>query len=114
MAESAARPAAPPPAPVDTTSRLDPYRAALHRQIKRNMLNNHDVQRLSVSGTAVIEASIAPDGRVLLARIARSSGNRAIDQAALAAVQSGGFAAFGDHMPVEPITISVPIGVETG
>lgn len=76
------------------------------------MLNNHEVQRLGVNGKAVIEASIAPDGRVFLARIARGSGNRAIDQAALAAVQRGGFAAFGAHMPSEPITISVPIGIE--
>lgn len=76
------------------------------------MLDDRTVQRLGISGTAVIEASIAADGRVLSARIARSSGNRAIDQAALAAVQHGGFAAFGAHMPAAPITISVPIGVE--
>lgn len=110
--ERAASPATAPPAPADTTSGLGPYRAALHRQIERNMLNDREAQRLGVSGTAVIEASIAPDGRVLLARVARGSGNRAIDQAALAAVQRGGFAAFGAHMPSGAITISVPIGVE--
>lgn len=102
----------PQAAPADTTSGLGPYRSALHRQIERNILDDRAVQRLGVSGTAVIEASIAADGRVLSARIARSSGNRAIDQAALAAVQHGGFAAFGAHMPAAPITISVPIGVE--
>ena len=115
-AELQPAPAAPSPnpqaLPADTSSGLGPYRAALHRQIERNMLDDRAIQRLGISGTAVIEASIAADGRVLTARLARSSGNRAIDQAALAAVQRGGFAAFGAHMPTAPITISVPIGVE--
>lgn len=102
----------PQAAPADISSGLGPYRSALHCQIERNMTDNQAVQRLGISGTAVIEASIATDGRVLSARIARTSGNRAIDQAALAAVQHGGFAAFGAHMPPAPITISVPIGVE--
>ena len=113
VAEHPAASGTPAPTPADIISGLGPYRAALHRQIERNMLNDHEVQRLSVSGTALVEASLAPDGRVLLARIARSSGNHAIDQAALAAVQRGGFAAFSARMPVEPITISVPIGIET-
>ncbi len=108
----AASSATPQAAPADTSSGLGPYRAALHRQIERNMLDDRAIQRLGISGTAVIEASIAADGRVLSVRLARSSGNRAIDQTALAAVQRGGFAAFGAHMPTAPITISVPIGVE--
>lgn len=112
-APARAAPRSPPQAaPADTSSGLGPYRSALHRQIERNMLDDRAVQRLGISGTAVIEALIAADGRVLSARIARTSGNRAIDQAALAAVQHGGFAAFGAHMPAAPITISVPIGVE--
>lgn len=109
---AALRPAAAPPAPADVSSGLGPYCAGLHRQIERNMLNDHAVERLGVSGTAVIEATIAPEGRVVSAQLVRSSGVRAIDEAALRAVQRGGFPAFGPHMPPAPITVSVPIGVE--
>ena len=101
-----------PTAPADVISGLGPYRAGLHRQIERNMLSDRATAQLGVSGTAVIEATIAPDGRVGSARLARTSGVRAIDDAALGAVQRGGFPAFGPHMPAGPITVSVPIGVE--
>ena len=99
------------PAPADATSGLGAYQSALHRQIERNMQADRAVAALGVGGTTVIVASIAPDGRLVEAHITRSSGIRAIDQAALGAVQRGGFAAFGLHMPGAPITISVPITV---
>ena len=83
-----------PPAPADVSSGLGPYSAGLHRQIERNMLSDGTVGQLGVSGTAVIEATIARDGRVVSARLARSSGVRAIDDAALRAVQRGGFPPF--------------------
>ncbi len=101
-----------PAAPADVSSGLGPYRAGLHRQIERNMLSDRTVGQLGLSGTAVIEATIAPDGRIVSARLARGSGIRAIDDAALGAVQRGGFPPFGPHMPAGPITVSVPIGVQ--
>ena len=109
-----AAPTAPRPtmAAPDTISGLGAYQSALHRQIERNLQADRAVAGLGVGGTTVIVASIAPDGRLTEAHIIRSSGNRAIDQVALGAVQRGGFAAFGLHMPGEPITISVPISVE--
>lgn len=97
---------------IDTSSGLGAYRAGLHGQIERNMLADETVRRLGIGGVATIDAVIAPDGRVLSATISRGSGTRAIDQAALAAVQRGGYRAFGAHMPASPITISVPITVE--
>lgn len=106
------RSVAPASAPADVSSGLGPYGAGLHRQIERNILADRRVTQLGVSGTAVIEATIAPDGRVVSARLARSSGTRGIDEAALGAVQRGGFPPFGPHMPAGPITMNVPIGVE--
>ena len=103
-----------PPAPADTSSGIAPYRAGLHAQIEQNMMADESVRRLGVTGVATIEAVIAPDGRVLSTVVARSSGNRAIDRAAQAAVQRGGYRAFGAHMPTGPITISVPITVGDG
>lgn len=76
------------------------------------MLADQRVTRLGFSGTAMIEATIAPDGRVVAARLTRGSGTRAIDEAALDAVRRGGFPPFGPHMPAGPITVNVPIGVE--
>lgn len=114
-----ASPATPHPAPIaapappaDTTSGLGPYQSGLHRQIERNMLADRSVSRLGVGGTALIVATIAPDGRLLAAHVARSSGVRAIDLAALGAVERGGFVPFGQHMPAGPISIGVPISVE--
>jgi len=66
---------------------------------------------LGATGTAVIEAVIAPDGHVISARVAHGSSFRPIDRAALAAVLRGGYRAFGAHMPAGPITISVPITI---
>ena len=91
------RPNAAPTGPADVRSGLGPYRAGLHRQIERNMLSDTATAQLGISGTATIEATISPDGRVVSARLTRSSGIRAIDNAALGAVQRGGFRAFGPH-----------------
>lgn len=99
-------------APVDVKSGLGPYGAGLHRQIERNMLADRRVTELGVSGTAVIEATIAPDGHLISARLARGSGTRAIDDAALDSMRRGGFPPFGPHMPAGPITVQVPIGVQ--
>lgn len=118
QAEAAEAPAAaalPTQAPApreDVSSGIGAYRAGLHAQIERNMLADESVRRLGIGGIATIEAVIAPDGRVLSAVVARSSGNRTIDRAAQAAVQRGGYRAFGPHMPPGPITISVPITVD--
>jgi len=114
-ASFAARPSAPPnfqPAPpADTTSGIGPYRAGLHAQITRNAVTDAEIETLGATGAAVIEAVIAPDGHVISARVAHSSGIRPIDRAALAAVLRGGYRPFGARMPAGPITISVPITI---
>lgn len=106
-----AAPVTPAAMPSDITSGIGPYRAGLHQQIERNMEIDPEIEAM---GVAVIEAVIAPDGHVLAARIARSSGNRLIDKAAVTAVQKGGYRPFGAHMPAAPITISVPIEITPG
>ena len=108
--------AAPPPAapPADTSSGIGPYRAGLHNLIESHVEVGPQIQALGISGTAIIEAVIAPDGHLISAHVARSSGNGLIDKAALAAVQRGGFRPFGNHMPAAPITISVPIEILPG
>ncbi len=104
---------APPPAaaPVDSSSGIGPYRAGLHNLIESHVEVGPQIAALGVSGTAIIEAVIAPDGHLISAHVARSSGNGLIDKAALAAVERGGFRPFGNHMPAAPITISVPIEI---
>jgi protein TonB len=107
---------APPPAapPADSSSGIGPYRAGVHNLIESHVEIGPQIQALGISGTAVIEAVIAPDGHLISAHVARSSGNGLIDKAALAAVQRGGFRPFGNHMPAAPITISVPIEILPG
>jgi protein TonB len=107
--------AAPPPAaPVDTQSGIGPYQRGLHNIIESHVEVGPQIQALGISGTTYIEAVIAPNGQVLSARIARSSGNALIDKAALAAVQRGGFPAFRGRMPTTPINAVIPIEITPG
>ncbi len=111
---TSAPPIASPPVsapPADVASGIGPYRAGLHNLIQSHVEVGPQIAALGVSGTAIIEAVIGPDGHLISARVARSSGNGLIDKAALAAVQRGGFRPFGAHMPATPITISVPIEI---
>jgi periplasmic protein TonB len=63
---------------------LAPYVAAWRRKVERvGTLNFPTVARSGLSGNPVLEVAISADGRLVLARVQRSSGDPALDQAAL-------------------------------
>ncbi|MBW8807596.1 MAG: energy transducer TonB [Lysobacter sp.] len=83
------------PSPLDTV-RLPPpshYRARfdlpLQTIVSPAPVYPNKALRAGLSGSVEIEVVVGADGMPLSARIARSSGHRALDEAALAAVRSG-------------------------
>ncbi|MCB9732744.1 MAG: TonB family protein [Deltaproteobacteria bacterium] len=64
------------------------YLAELSRRARDAASYPRAARRLGLEGVAVIAGSIAPDGRLLAPRLARSSGSPALDEAALAACRA--------------------------
>jgi len=67
---------------------------------------------LGVSGTAYITITVAPDGHVVSARIAKSSGISLIDQTALQHALTRHFAAFSADMPSTTLSFTVPVTIQ--
>jgi protein TonB len=68
--------------------------------------------QLGVSGTAVIEITVAPDGHVISARVIKSSGVPLIDQTALQHAESAALPAFNDQMPNTPHQFIIPVEID--
>lgn len=67
-----------------------------------------EARKMGIEGTSIIEVTIGPDGAVLACSVATSSGNGALDQAALDAAQNSKFApGTKDGRPVE-MKVKVP------
>ncbi|ESJ18644.1 TonB, partial [Cupriavidus sp. HPC(L)] len=60
------------------------YADKVRRRVKPNIVFTEDVQG---NPTAVVSVSLAPDGSLLSARLSKSSGNSAWDNAVLRAVE---------------------------
>ena len=101
----------PPAAPVQNSSGVGPYARALHGEIEANVEVPAAIEQLGLSGTAVVTFMITPQGALVNARVARSSGNPLIDQAALAAVRRTSYHAFTSNMPTQALPFTVPIEI---
>ncbi len=84
----------PPPAPEQRGTDMHEYGQELHDQIQSAIEVPAAIQQLGLSGTALITCTVSPDGRLVSARVARSSGNPLIDQAALAGVKQHHYRSF--------------------
>jgi TonB family protein len=65
-----------------------------------------------ISGTAVIEILVAPNGHVISAKVHTSSGISLIDQVALQHAQSAVFPPFNDEMPQVTRAFLIPIEIQ--
>ncbi|MDD2703932.1 MAG: TonB family protein [Acidocella sp.] len=99
-------PAAPPP-----TSGIGPYGDQIYSIIQANQAVPDVVAQLGLSGTAVVEITVAPSGRILSAKIAKSSGVPLIDQTALQHAQAASLPPFNNQMPQAPHRFLVPIEI---
>jgi len=100
------QPAAPP------TSGIPVYGAQMHDIIQSNQDVPPALAQLGVSGTALVDLTVAPDGHVISARIAKSSGISLIDQTALQHAMGAHFAPFNADMPQTPESFAVPVEID--
>ena len=66
----------------------------------------------ALSGTAVIEIVVAPNGKVLSARVYKSSGVPIIDSTALEHARDAQLPPFNSAMPNQPHAFLVPIEIQ--
>ena len=99
------------PASIPETQRaaMDDYAAMLHKLVQANVRTPRSVQMAHAEGTTMISFRLTPEGYLLSAQIARSSGVVAIDHAALNAVKGVKFPPFIQDMPRHPLTFEVSI-----
>ncbi len=98
----------PPPQPAFDFAQ---YAAGLRGPLQREVHVTQTMRMLGVNGTAFIEFTLAPNGKLLSAQVYRSSGNPLIDRAALDAVRHHRFPPFPG---TEDKTFAVPIEIRVG
>jgi TonB family protein len=116
-APAAAQPVAPAArsaAPVMRTSGIPIYGEQIYSIIQANQNVPAVLSEMGASGTAVIEIVVAPDGRVLSARVAKSSGVPIIDATALQHASDAQLPHFNSGMPDQPHAFLVPIEIQPG
>ncbi|OYV40597.1 MAG: hypothetical protein B7Z80_04080 [Rhodospirillales bacterium 20-64-7] len=103
-------PAPQPPAP--PTSGIGPYGNQMYSIISANQNVPPALAQLGISGTAVIEIIVSHDGRVLSAKVYKSSGNPLIDSTALQHARDARLPPFNDEMPQTPHAFLIPIEIQ--
>jgi periplasmic protein TonB len=104
-----------PPAPVRAappTSGIPSYGEQIYAIIEANQNVPFALAQMGASGTAVIEIEVAPDGRVISARVYKSSGVPLIDATALDHARDAHLPPFNDEMPNQPHAFLVPIAIQ--
>ncbi len=103
----APQPPAPPP-----TSGIGPYGEQMYNIVQANQNVPPVLAQEGISGTAVIEILVAPNGHVISAKVHTSSGISLIDQVALQHAQSAVFPPFNDEMPQVTRAFLIPIEIQ--
>jgi protein TonB len=103
---------APQPPAAEPTSGIGPYGSAMHDIIQANQNVPPALAQLGLSGTAVVHIVVGPDGHVISATIAQSSGNGLVDQTALDHARNATFPAYNNEMPDKPLGFDIPIEIQ--
>jgi periplasmic protein TonB len=110
-----AAPAAPhaaPAAPVVPTSGIPIYGERVYQIIQANQNVPEVLAEMGLSGTAEIEIDVAPNGKILSARVVKSSGVPIIDSTALEHARDAQLPPFNHDMPNRPHAFLVPIEIQ--
>ena len=104
----------PPPAaaPAPPSNGIPVYGQEIHAILEQNQQVPQALAQLGVSGTTIVLITVAPDGHVISARIAKSSGIGLIDRTALAHALQAHFAAFTSDMPGSALSFEVPVTIQ--
>jgi len=103
-------PAPQPPAP--PTSGIPVYGQQMYNIIQANQNVPPALAELGVSGTAIIEITVNPDGMILSAKVYKSSGIPIIDATALDHAEHAQLPPFNDEMPDAPHEFLIPIEIQ--
>jgi TonB family protein len=101
-----------PPQAAPPTSGEPIYGSEMHSILEANQNVPPALAQLGISGTAMVEITVAPNGHVLSARIVQSGGNPLIDQTALAHVLEASFPPFNAEMPNATLKFDIPVDIE--
>lgn len=104
-------PAAPPVSKAQIQSVMARYVEEIRARVDANLQVPPQLASLGLGGTCVLEFTLAPDGRLLSARILTSSGLALVDHAALAALRASHFTQFLPGMGNVAHIFTMPVRV---
>ncbi len=107
-----AAPRAAPSAAAVPTRGIPIYGQRVYEIIQANQNVPAVLSEMGFSGTAVIEIVVAPDGKILSARVYKSSGVPVIDSTALQHARDAQLPPFNSDMPNQPHAFLVPIQIQ--
>jgi len=102
---------APPQVAVQSDTGAAAYGAQMHDVIQANQSVPPALAQLGLSGLAVIEVEVSPDGTVVSARVIKSSGIPLIDETALDHARSAHWPAFNADMIAKTRPFIIPIAI---
>jgi len=94
------------------TSGIPIYGDTVYSIIQANQNVPEVLSEMGASGTAVIEIVVAPNGKVLSARVVKSSGVPIIDGTALEHARDARLPPFNSDMPDQPHAFLIPIQIQ--
>ncbi len=101
-----------PPAAAPPSNGLPIYGSEMHSILEQNQNVPQALAQLGISGTALVEIVVAPNGHVISAKIVRSAGNPLIDQTALDHAMHATFPAFSSDMPASSQAFLIPVEIQ--
>ncbi len=109
------QPAPPPPAPSPAArlAAVDLYASEVRSLIQANLRIPEELRLMRLSGITVVSFDLTPQGRVLWAKISRSSGIGAVDRTAEKAVRSIIYPEFSRKMPKTDTLFVVDVHIRT-
>jgi len=99
-------------APAAPTRGIQSYAAQMYTIIEADQTVPFILAQMGATGTAVIEIEVAPDGQVISAHVAKSSGIPLIDATALNHARNAHLPPFNDEMLDQPHAFLVLINIQ--
>lgn len=99
----------PSPSPAEVENALAAYLAILRARVQANLTIPVSIRMLGFSGRARVLIRLAPNGRLLVVSLARSSGIPPIDALALKTVRETSFPRFSAKMPKHPLAFTLGV-----
>ncbi len=109
----------PPPSAAAVTAvaretALDVYAARVRARVQANLRVPETIRLMRLSGRTEVTFELQPDGLLLWARIARTSGIGAVDRAALHTVKETEFPPFTQGMPDRDMNFDIDVHISGG